>query len=305
METDPLKEDQIGKFCIHSMQIICLKTNLLLAEIANRTLAMYKLGPIFEFHKSTIAAKEKSLALFLCKSLNLHDGRTIKRSTSKNMRNDSFVGDLRRLQIETLYLEDIQSYDPQVKPLLFNIDILQYNTDKMTSQVFFMIPSPKLPQQDKKPGVLTYYPLLLFKSTLRLRQQIITWFEKFYVAACTPLFMYPTTMVEAIDIWVDSLHDIKEKQESHIHVPDRMFKPPLVLEYRTGDEEMSKIVLKIPYQQVLDICARIPDRRRFLSTFEKHVEKSVHFKLNSLTLERVSNSIATVRKDGRIKVCLV
>ncbi|KAF1796276.1 hypothetical protein FB192DRAFT_1042502 [Mucor lusitanicus] len=273
-----------------------------IADIANQTFTLYKLGPIFEFHKSSIAAKEKTLALQLCQNLRLHDGRKTRRSTKKNRTKDDFDGDLRRMDIDTIYLEDIPSYDPDIKPLRFTFEILQYSDDKLSRYSTYMLPAPHVPKNEKRPGVLAYYPLLLVKAPQRLRQEIITWFEKRYVAACTPLFMYPATMVDAVHVWIDSILDIEEKLEAHIHVPEQILRPPLVLEYQTGDDEMPNVKLRISRTQALAICNRIPHPNQFMRAFERHVEKTTHVRLDTLTLTRVTSSIATVRKNGYVKI---
>ncbi|KAK4511872.1 bifunctional 4-alpha-glucanotransferase/amylo-alpha-1,6-glucosidase [Mucor velutinosus] len=273
-----------------------------IADIANQTFTLYKLGPIFEFHKSSMAAKEKTFALQLCHNLKLHDGRKTRRSTKRNKSKDDFDGDLRKLDIDIIHLQDIKSYDPEVKPLRFTFEILQYGDDKLSQYSFYMLPSPQVPKNEKRPGVLVYYPLLLIKAPQRLRQEIITWFEKRYVAACTPLFMYPATMVDAVHVWIDSILDIEENLKAHIHVPEQMLRPPLVLEYQTGDEDMSNVKLRISRTQALAICNRIPNRKQFMRAFEKHVEKTTHVRLDTLTLNRVTSSIATVRKNGYVKI---
>ncbi|KAL7308239.1 hypothetical protein PS15m_012118 [Mucor circinelloides] len=273
-----------------------------IADIANQTFTLYKLGPIFEFHKTKLEAKEKTFALQLCHNLKLHDGREKRRTARQNKMSNDFDGDLRKLDISTIYLEDIKSYHPDVKPLRFTFEILQYSDEKLSQYSFYMLPSPHVPTNEKRPGVLVYYPLLLIKAPQRLRQEIITWFEKRYVAACTPLFMYPATMVDAVHVWIDSILDIEEKQEAHIHVPEQMLRPPLVLEYLTGDEDMSNVTLRISRTQALAICSRIPNPSEFMRAFEKHVENTTHVKLDTLTLNRVTSSIATVRKNGYVKI---
>ncbi|KAL9537646.1 hypothetical protein MBANPS3_011590 [Mucor bainieri] len=273
-----------------------------IADLSNQTFFLYKLGPIFEFHKSSFAAKEKSFAQKLCQNLRLHDGRKTRRNKKKNKGKDEYDGDLRKVDIDTINLQDIKSYNPEVKPLRFTFEILNYSDDRLSQYSFYMLPSPQVPKNEKRPGVLVYYPLLLIKAPMRLRQEIITWFEKRYVAACTPLFMYPATMLDVVHVWIDSILDIEEKIEAHIQVPDQMLRPPLVLEYQIEDEDMSSLKLKISRTEAIAICNRIPDRRHFMRAFEKHVENTTHFKLDTLTLDRVTCSIAAVRRNGHVKI---
>ncbi|KAI8639551.1 hypothetical protein BD408DRAFT_421320 [Parasitella parasitica] len=179
---------------------------------------------------------------------------------------------------------------------------MQFKDSRLTEHIFYMLPSPTVPQNEKKPGAFEYYPLLLIKATNQIRQEMINWFDKKYIATCTPLFMYPLTMADSVDIWIDSILDLQEKIRVYASVPDQMLRPPLMLEYTTGDENLSTVTVKISRQQALEICKRIPDPRQFLRTFEAHVENTAHFRLNTLTLYQVTSSVANVRKDGHVKI---
>ncbi|KAI8990819.1 hypothetical protein BDF20DRAFT_841030 [Mycotypha africana] len=281
-----------------------------IAEVANKSLWLYKLGPLYQFHEEPLAQKIATLKSQLCSKLELKD--VSAGSRSQNRKGKTFKGELLDVRIDPLYFKDVTSYDRDVRPLKFTIEIVKYRDNRQAKHFMFMIPAPRVPEngQAERGDVLpnngnehmAYYPLVFIKGSLTIRLEIEQWFEKKYFTYCRRMLIPPNTMIEMVDIWIDSLLDLpSEEDESYHELPKEITAVPLRLEYKTGDKSVSDIDITVSQRDALAVCKAI-NKKYFWDAFEKHVYTTTGIRTSSLIFERITNSLATIRRDGTIKV---
>ncbi|KAI7901556.1 uncharacterized protein BX663DRAFT_513271 [Cokeromyces recurvatus] len=271
-----------------------------IAEIANKSFVLYTLTPLLKFHLEPISDRELQLKIHVCTQLKLKDTTRITRTTP-GKKNEVYLGDLVDLHIEPLYFDNVASYDSTILPLKITIEIMLYKDNRNVTHTFFMLPSPYIPMYEKKADEKTFYPLILVKATSRIKSALFTWFEKRYFALCTQLYIPPIVMTDMVNIWIESIHNLPD-EDAFEEIPDMMTRPPLILEYKTDINDLSDIKVSINQQDAKVICKKIQDRRLFLEAFQDHILKTTSVRLRSFTFHRVSNSLATLRQDGSVKI---
>ncbi|KAI9481468.1 MAG: hypothetical protein EXX96DRAFT_566874 [Benjaminiella poitrasii] len=268
-----------------------------IAEVANKSFMLYKISPLLRFHHTPFPDRELSLGKHICGRLRLKD--TTRNTHTK--KNEVYLGDLTDLRIEPLNFDNIQLYDPDVLPLKITIEIMLYKDYRSVLHTFFLLPSPYIPPNEKLAEEKTFYPLLLAKTTSRIRSGLLSWFENQFFATSTQLFISPSVMEEMVHIWIESIHNLPD-EDAFEEIPDSMIRPPLIMEYKTDINDLSDIKISIEQHEAKAICKKIPERKMFLEAFQEHILKTTGVRIRSFIFHRVSNSLAILRQDGSVKI---
>lgn len=238
-----------------------------------------------------------------------------KRNHSKKI---SYTGELLEIRIDSVFFQDVATYDASVEPLKITIEIMTYSDHKSVVYLFFLLPSSYVPASNTSHNY-SHYPLVLVKASSKVKSLMIEWFRQEYLASFAPLYIPPLYMKYMINIWVESIHNLPDQDSFEygkytdvlmetcsgtdiILVPNEMIRTPLKLEYKRDDKNLSSIEIELKQDQVIEICSKLIDKNMFLDVFHEHVLNTTKVNLNSLTFYQVQNSLAVFRRDGSVKV---
>jgi CHASE1-domain containing sensor protein len=124
-------------------------------------------------------------------------------------------GDLVGIRFDSLYFDSLSFYNADMKPLKISIEIVYFSKRGRQIHTFFLLPSPYAPRED---AAFVYYPLVLAKAPTPVVRAMVVWFNAKFFARMDPMLIPADIMLSSIQIWVNSIVDLKKEHNDMIEM---------------------------------------------------------------------------------------
>ncbi|KAI7867928.1 kinetochore complex Sim4 subunit Fta1-domain-containing protein [Spinellus fusiger] len=274
-----------------------------LARIVNKTFALYRCSPLFDFgaglKKTT--RREHALRRHLAAQLHFDPGDAPSMETANRNRDGvPYKGIVLSTRFQPLVFPDWPS---GAEPIEITIEVSSYSKNMLPMHHIILLPS--LRSGLDLPDGIASYPLILVKSASGVGEIVVHWLEKSMDCVIRPFQIPDHSLNGFVETWACSLLDAPSEDDPPIRLfnsrPSAFQALELVYHFPSKGnintvaisihmEELSKMLTEARVQ-------RIP----LMEAIKSHLMTHMRLQVESLTLGRMGTPVVYLTNEGKLK----